>query len=125
MSYLFYTRVLPQDTRYRYLCSPIYYIFRGTRIVVTPELISSVLCVPGVAHLYYPSTPHFYSLSRDELASRFSDCPIWWGDTLNFTTHDFAKGLRILNMVMIFVLTPQSHYNTITKPCDHFLLSFE
>lgn len=26
-----------------------------------------------------------------------------WGNTLNFTTHDFAKGSRTLNMVMTFV----------------------
>ena len=26
-------------------------------------------------------------------------------------------------MVMTFVLTPRSHYNTITKPCAHFLIS--
>ena len=26
-------------------------------------------------------------------------------------------------MVMTFILTPQSHYNTITEPCAHFLLS--
>ena len=46
-----------------------------------------------------------------------------WGDTLNFSTTKFAKGLRILNMVMTFVLTPWSHYNTIIKPCARFLLS--
>ena len=46
-----------------------------------------------------------------------------WGETLNFSTTVFAKGPRILNMVMIFVLTPQSHYNTITKPRARFLLS--
>ena len=46
-----------------------------------------------------------------------------WGDLLNFTTHDFAKGPRILNMVMTYVLTPRSHYNTITEPSAHFLFS--
>ena len=46
-----------------------------------------------------------------------------WGGLLNFATHDFAKGLRILNMVMTFILTPWSHYNTIIKPCAHFLFS--
>ena len=47
-----------------------------------------------------------------------------WGETLNFTTHDFAKGSRILNMMMTFVLTPRSHYNTIIEPRAHFLFSF-
>ena len=46
-----------------------------------------------------------------------------WGDLLNFTTLDFAKGPRILTMMMTFVLTPRSHYNTITEPCTHFLFS--
>ena len=49
-----------------------------------------------------------------------------WGNLLNFTTLDFAKGPRILNMMMSFVLTPWSHYNTITEPCTHFsFLSLE
>ena len=47
-----------------------------------------------------------------------------WGGTLNFSTTKFANGLRILNMVMTFVLTSRSHYNTITKPHACFLLSF-
>ena len=47
-----------------------------------------------------------------------------WGDTLNFTTHNFAKGPRILNMVMTFVLTLWSHYNTITESRACFLFSF-
>ena len=46
-----------------------------------------------------------------------------WGDTLNFSTTKFTKGPRILNMVMTFVLTPWSHYNTIIEPCACFLLS--
>jgi len=31
----------------------------------------------------------------------------------------------MLNIVMIFVLTSRSHYNTIIESRDHFLLSFE
>ena len=46
-----------------------------------------------------------------------------WGETLNFSTNEFSKGPRILNMVMTFVLTPWSHYNTITEPHARFLLS--
>ena len=46
-----------------------------------------------------------------------------WGDTLNFSIIEFAKGPRILNMVMTFVFTPWSHYNTIIEPCACFLLS--
>ena len=47
-----------------------------------------------------------------------------WADLLNFTTTNFAKGPRILNMVMTFVLTPQSQFNTIIEPRAHFLFSF-
>ena len=46
-----------------------------------------------------------------------------WGDLLNFTTLEFAKGPRILNMMITFALTPRSHYNTITEPRTHFLFS--
>lgn len=35
----------------------------------------------------------------------------------------FAKGLRFLNMVITFTLTPLSHYNSITKPRACFFLS--
>lgn len=89
-------------------------VFKGTCIVLTSKLISNVLCVPRVAHSDYPSAPHFHSISQDELASHFCEKPILWGNTLNCTTHDFANGLRILNIVMAFVLTLRSHYNTIT-----------
>ena len=76
-----------------------------------------------VAHLDYPSHPFLRYISWDVLATCFCERAMLWGELLNFTTIDFAKGLRILNMVMTFVLTPRSHYNTITKPCAHFLFS--
>ena len=99
-------------------------VFRGTRILVTLKLISEVLRVPRVDHLDYPSHHHFSSISRDELASLFCEKANVWGGTLNFSTTEFAKGSRILNVVMTFVLTPRSHYNTITESRAHFLLSF-
>ena len=43
------------------------------------------------------------------------------GEILNFTTYNFAKGPRILDMVMTIVFTPWSHYNAITEPCSHCL----
>ena len=98
-------------------------IFHGTHIVVTPKLISEVLHVPRVDRLKYPSHRCFSSISRDELTSLFYEKAILWGGTLNFSTTEFSKGLRILNMVMTFVLTPWSHYNTIIEPRAHFLLS--
>ena len=57
------------------------------------------------------------------MASLFCEKAMVWGETLNFSTNEFSKGPRILNMVMTFVLTPWSHYNTITEPHARFLLS--
>ena len=104
-------------------------VFREIRIVVTlelisaPKLISEVLHVPRVARLNYPSHPCLCSIFRDELATCFHETAKVWGGLQNVTTHDFAKGPRILNMMMTFVLTPRSHYNTITEPHAHFLIS--
>ena len=99
-------------------------VFRGTRIVVTPNFVSKVFHIPRVDHPDYPSHPRLTSISRDELASLFYEKAMLWGGTLNFSTNKFTKGPRFLNMVMIFILTPQSHYNTITEPRAHLLLSF-
>ena len=55
--------------------------------------------------------------------SLFYEKAMVWGETLNFSTTKFAKSPQILNMVMTFVLTPRSHYNTIIKPRARFLLS--
>ena len=57
------------------------------------------------------------------MTSLFCEKAMVWEKTLNFSTTEFAKGPRILNMVMTFVLTPRSHYNTIIEPQTHFLLS--
>ena len=48
-------------------------IFHGTRIVVTSDFISKVLCVPRVDRPDYPSHPRLSSISRDELASFFCE----------------------------------------------------
>ena len=98
-------------------------VFWGTHIVVTPKLISEVLHVPRVDHLDYPRHLHLSSIFRDELASLFCEKAMLRGGTLNLSITEFAKGPQILNMVMTFVLTPRSHYNTITEPSAHFLLS--
>ena len=98
-------------------------VFRGTHIVVIPDFISKVLRVPRVDCPYNLSHLHLSNIPCDELASLFCEKAMVWGDTLNFSTTKFAKGLRILNMVMTFVLTPRSHHNTITEPHARFLLS--
>ena len=48
---------------------------KGTRIVVTPDLIFGVLHVPRVAHLDYPSYEHLRTVSRDEFISHFCEKP--------------------------------------------------
>ena len=50
---------------------------RGTRIVVTLELVSDMLRVPRVEHLDYPECERLRTMSKDEMISafyeRFSD----------------------------------------------------
>ena len=53
-------------------------IFCGTRIVVTPQLISKILHVPRVDCPNYPSHRCLSSISRDELASLFCEKAMLW-----------------------------------------------
>ena len=48
---------------------------RGTRIVVTLEIVFEVLQVPRVAHPDYPSCNCLQTVSKDELSSRFCETP--------------------------------------------------
>ena len=97
--------------------------FWGTRIVVTPDLISEVLHIPKVVHPNYPGYERLCTMSRDEFISHFCETPSIWGGKLNTPCSGFAKGPRFLNMVMTFTLIPLSHYNSITEPRAHFLFS--
>ena len=92
-------------------------------MVVTPNIISEVLHVPRVAHPDYPGCERLQTVSKDELLSHFCKTPSTWDGKLNTPCSGFAKGLRFLNMVMTFTLTPLSHYNSITEPHARFLLS--
>jgi len=96
---------------------------RGIRIVVTPKLISNMLHVLRVSHPDYTGCPHLQTVSKDELISLFCETPSCWGDCQSTHCSGFAKSLRFLNMVMISVLHPLSHYNSITEPHARFLLS--
>ena len=98
-------------------------IFRGTCIVVTSDLISKILHVPRVSHPDYPNYQRLRIVSKDELLSHFCETPFIWGKCQNTLCSSFAKGLRFRNMVMTFVLTPLSHYNSITEPHTRFLLT--
>ena len=97
---------------------------RGTRIVVTPDLISNVQHVLKVAHPDYLSCNRLRTVSKDELSSLFYETPSSWGDRQNTPCLGFTKGPRFLNMVITFILHPLSHYNSITKSHARFLLSF-
>ena len=96
---------------------------RGTCVVVTPDIVSEVLHVPRVVHPDYLGCDHLRTVSKDKLSSHFCETPSSQGDRQNTPYSGFAKGLRFLNMVMIFVFHPLSHYNSITEPCTRFLLS--
>ena len=96
---------------------------RGTRIVVTLDLISKVLHVPRVAYSDYLDCDRLRIVFKDELISLFCETPSSQGDRQNTHCLTFAKGPRFLNMVMTFVHHPLSHYNSITEPRARFLLS--
>ena len=66
---------------------------------------------------------HLRTVSKDELLSLFYETPSSWGDRQNTSCLAFAKGPRILNLVITFILHPLSHYNTITEPRARLLLS--
>ena len=96
---------------------------KGICIVVTPNLVSERLRVPWVAHPDYLGCQRLRIVSKDELLSHFYKTPSIWGEHQNTPCLGFTKGLRFLNIVMIFVLTPLSHYNSIIEPRAQFLLS--
>ena len=96
---------------------------RGTRIVVTPQLVADVLHVPRVEHPDYPGCDCLRTVSKDEIMSAFCECPSIWGDCQFTPCKPFAKGPKFINTVMTFVLHPLSHYNSITEPHARFLLS--
>ena len=53
---------------------------RGTRIIVTPKIVSKVLHVPRVAHPDYLGCEHLRIVSKDEFSSHFYETPSSWGD---------------------------------------------
>ena len=89
---------------------------RGTHIPVTPQLVANVLHVPRIEFPNYPSCELLRTVSRDELMSSFCEHLTAWGERFFTPCRPFTKGPRFMNMVMIFVLHPFSHYNSITEP---------
>ena len=90
-------------------------LVQGMCIVVTPELVSDVLHVPRVEHLDYLECERLRTVSKDEMISAFYERPSNWGDHQFTPCKAFAKGPKLINMVMTFVLHPLSHYNSITE----------
>ena len=96
---------------------------RGTRIVVTPDIVSDVLRVPRLEHSDYLGCDRLKTVSKDELFSSFCEHPSNWGE-YQFTYYScFAKGPHFLNIIINFVLHSLSHYNSITEPRAWFFLS--
>ena len=96
---------------------------RGTRVVVTLEIVSDVLHVPRVEYPNYLGCECLRIVSKDELIFAFCEHPADWGDRQFTPCSTFAKGPRFMNMVMTFVFHPLSHYNSITEPRAQFFLS--
>ena len=48
---------------------------RGTRIPVTPQLVTDVLQVPRIEFPNYPDCERLWTVSRDELMSAFCERP--------------------------------------------------
>ena len=48
---------------------------RGTRIVVTSDIVSNVLRAPRVEHPNYPSCDRLKTVSKDEFISSFCERP--------------------------------------------------
>ena len=71
---------------------------RGTRIVVTPNLIFEVLHVSWVEFADYPGCHRLKTVSKDELMSLFCETPSSWGERQNTPCSAFTKGSRFLNM---------------------------
>ena len=76
--------------------------------VVTSELVSDVLRVPGVEHPDYLSCERQRIVSKDKMIFAFCECLADWGDHQFTPCKAFAKGPRFMNMVMTFVLHPLS-----------------
>ena len=74
----------------------------GTRIVVTPQLVTDVFRVLRVKHLDYPGCEHLRTMCKDEMISTFYKRPSDWGDRQFKPCKAFAKGPRFINMVMNF-----------------------
>ena len=75
LSFRDHTGVLLQHARIRLFVPQFITCIRGTRIVVTLNLISEVLHIPRIEFADYTGSEHLRIVSKDELSSRFCDPP--------------------------------------------------
>ena len=57
-------------------------------------------------------------MSKDELSPLFRETPSSWGNHQNTSCSAFAKGPRILNMVITFILHPKSSHFSVMCAID-------
>ena len=69
---------------------------RGTRIVVTSDIVSNVLHVPRVVYPDYPGCDCLNIVSKDELIFAFCERPSDWSDRQFTPCSAFAKALVFL-----------------------------
>jgi len=88
---------------------------RGTRIVVTLQIVADVLRVPRVEFPNYPSCECLRIVSKEEIITAFCERPSDWGECQFTYCSGFVKGPRFLNMLMTFVLHPLSLTITLSQ----------
>ena len=76
---------------------------RGTRIVVTLELVSNVLRVPRVEFPKYPGCERLRTVSKDKLKYAFCERPSNWGKHQFTYCLGFAKGPRFLTWSLLLI----------------------
>ena len=70
-------------------------LIRGTRIVVTLEVVFEVLHVLRITYLNYPGYEHLRIVSKDELSSRFCETTSSWGDRQNTPLLGLCKRFEV------------------------------
>ena len=65
---------------------------RGTRIVVTLEIVFEILHIQWVLYPNYLACLCLRTVSKDELLSLFCETPSLWGECQNTSCSSFAKG---------------------------------
>ena len=78
---------------------------RGTRIPITPQLVTDVLRVPRIEFPNYPGCERLRTVFRDELMSVFCERPSSWGERLFTPCRPFAKGPRFKGQISVYSST--------------------